>query len=380
MNGLRILLPAAALVGEALVVLHGADSARLKEDEIWRHRNLGKAFYENPTTQVQAVDEFKKALSLAPDSPRERLNYGLALLRAGKTKEGVVEIEKAQKQDPKIPHTWFNLGIVYKKDSQYDKAIAQLEGMIRLVPDEPKSHYNLAVLYKLNGNIDGAGRPDALAWSSSGAVLLKNGSTPVAASGLEGVKNIVSIAAGDYNNDGLPDLCVITESGAALYSNKQGKFQKEAVKLPPGHYEKAVWIDYDHDYDLDLILLGENSKLMRNNGAAGFSDQTADFPFVKGHALSGAAFELIADTNGVDLVVSYEDRVGVLYRDKLTGKYEALPIDGLPEGVESVSVYDIDNDGWMDLAASGPRGTTMLYNRQGKITAANTLERICSGD
>src|SRR5260370_7153988 len=156
MNGLGILLPGGALAGAGLLLLHGADSARLKEDEIWRHRNLGKAFYENPTTQVQAVDEFKKALSLAPDSPRERLNYGLGLLRAGKTKEGVVEIEKAQKQDPKIPHTWFNLGIVYKKDSQYDKAIAQLEGMIRLVPDEPKSHYNLAVLYKLNGNIDGA--------------------------------------------------------------------------------------------------------------------------------------------------------------------------------------------------------------------------------
>ena len=73
--------------------------------------------------------------------------------------------------------------------------------------------------------------------------------------------------------------------------------------------------------------------------------------------------------------MSYEDRVGVLYRDKLAGKYEALPLDGLPEGVESLSVYDIDNDGWMDLAASGPRGTTLLYNRQGKITAANTLER-----
>src|SRR5438105_6501189 len=150
MNG-RIWLPVAAVAGAALWLLNGADSNRIKEDEIWRHRNLGKAFYENPTTQAQAVDEFKKALDLAPDSARERLNYGLALLRAGKTKEGIGEIEKAQKQDPKIPHTWFNLGIAYKKDSKYDKAIAQLEGMTRLVPDEPKTHYNLAVLYKVNG-------------------------------------------------------------------------------------------------------------------------------------------------------------------------------------------------------------------------------------
>src|SRR5712664_3024199 len=124
----RLVLPAVAITAAALLLLKGADANRLKEDELWRHRNLGKAFYENPTTQMQAVDEFKKCLELAPNSARERLNYGLALLRAGKTKEGVAEIEKAQKQDPKIPHTWFNLGIAYKKDSQYDKAIAQLEG------------------------------------------------------------------------------------------------------------------------------------------------------------------------------------------------------------------------------------------------------------
>jgi len=138
------------------VLLAGADSARVKEDELWRHRNLGKAFYENPTTQIQAVDEFKKCMELAPNSARERLNYGLALLRAGKTKEGAAEIEKAQKQDPKIPHTWFNLGIVYKKESAYDKAITQLEQMTRLAPDEPKSHYNLGAAYKVSDKLDAA--------------------------------------------------------------------------------------------------------------------------------------------------------------------------------------------------------------------------------
>src|SRR3979409_2683101 len=145
-----------AIVLLIAALLAGADSGRLQDAELCRHRNLGKALYENPTTQAQAVDEFKKALDLAPNSARERLNYGLALLRAGKTKEGVVEIEKAQQQDPKIPHSWFNLGIVYKKDSEYDKAITQLEHMTQLVPDEPKSHYNLAVLYKLNGKQDAA--------------------------------------------------------------------------------------------------------------------------------------------------------------------------------------------------------------------------------
>src|SRR5258708_28435434 len=110
----HVLLFAAPLLA-ALFLLSATGPAN---DRLWHYRNLGKAFYENPTTQKQAVEEFKKALDLAPASARERLNYGLALLRAGQTKEGVTELEKAQQQDPKIPHTWFNLGIVFKKEDR----------------------------------------------------------------------------------------------------------------------------------------------------------------------------------------------------------------------------------------------------------------------
>src|SRR5262249_14292251 len=118
-------------------------------DALWHHRNLGKAFYENPTTQQLAVDEFKKALDLAPESARERINYGLALLKAGRTKEGIAQLERAQSQDPKIPHTWFNLGIAYKKDAEYAEGVVEFERLVALVPDEPVSHFNLGYLYKL---------------------------------------------------------------------------------------------------------------------------------------------------------------------------------------------------------------------------------------
>jgi len=40
-----IVLPAAVLL-----LLHGASASRQQQDLLWRHRNLGKAFYENPTT------------------------------------------------------------------------------------------------------------------------------------------------------------------------------------------------------------------------------------------------------------------------------------------------------------------------------------------
>jgi hypothetical protein len=89
--------------------------------------------------------------------------------------------------------------------------------------------------------------------------------------------------------------------------------------LAAGSFRKAVWIDYDHDYDEDIVLIGDDSRLMRNNGEAGFSDETKRFPFVAGKALDAVRFDLEPDTPGFDLVVSYAGRPGVLYRDRLGG-------------------------------------------------------------
>ena len=52
----RLLIPLVLAVALALVLLQkqqGQDSARVNEEKLWQHRNLGKAFYENPTTQQQ---------------------------------------------------------------------------------------------------------------------------------------------------------------------------------------------------------------------------------------------------------------------------------------------------------------------------------------
>jgi len=125
--------------------------AAARVERLQQHRNLGKAFYENPATQYQAVEEFRRALELAPDSPRERLNHGLALLKAGKAAEGVAELEAAQRQAPELPHTWFNLGIHFKREGDYEKAIAQFERLVELVPDEPVSRFNLGHLYRIAG-------------------------------------------------------------------------------------------------------------------------------------------------------------------------------------------------------------------------------------
>lgn len=471
-----------------LLLLGFQSGSTAQQDRLEQARNLGKAFYENPTTQTQAVDEFKKALDMVPDSARERVNYGIALLHAGKTAEGIAELEKAQKQDPKIPHTWFNLGIAYKKDSKYEQAIAEFEGMLKLVPNEPISHYNLGVLYKLNGktdealkefelssklnsrlagphfqlynayrtlnraedatreqqvfqdikkqqagaavpedlewsfysevyditdpanatetepakpvklnarklgdgfdaataglvtaDVDGDGNPEIIAWSSSGVKVFKNGSAGALECGLGGVKDVISISPGDFNNDGLADLAILTKSGAELWANRKGKFEKLNVVIPEGAYNKAVWIDYDHDYDLDLFLLGDKSALLRNNGTAGFSDVSNSFPFVAGRAVDGAMFDVTPDTDGMDLVVVYSDRPGVLYVDKLGGRYEAQDLNLIPAGAKSVAAADLNNDGATDLIVGTAASTMPIFNRRGSFDKGDPLGAASAG-
>jgi Tfp pilus assembly protein PilF len=459
---LRLPLAAAAIVTLALafLLLQAAGPDPALEDRLARHRNLGKAFYENPTTQNDAVEEFRKAFQLAPNSARERLNYGLALLRAGKTPEGVAELEKVQKTDPKIPHTWFNLGIVFKKNGEQDRAVQQFQRMVELVPDEPISHYNLGALYKIAGRMDdaiqqfqtaakldtllaaphfqlynayrttarpdeakreletfqrlkkqaegsatpedvewsayaevydvmadrapsqpltepkfqdrklagrasgvisfdlnGDGKPRLLLWSDDGLRLEPGG--PVAA-----LKGIISVSAADFNNDGLPDLCVLTEAGPLLFTNNKGKLEKHNAALPARRFEKAIWLDYDHDYDLDLLLLGKQPVLLRNQGPAGFEDHTADFPFVHAEAIDAAVFRAVADTKGMDLAVSYRDHDGVLYRDRLAGKYDALPLP-LKPGATSLAAADMNNDGHIDLLSVSGGEVQLTRNLNG---------------
>ena len=118
-------------------------------------------------------------------------------------------------------------------------------------------------------DVDGDGKAELLVWNKNGLTILR-GRESMKNTGLEDVRGVVSAAAGDFDNDGLPDLCVITESGPLLYRNAKGRFEKVEAKLPPGRFEKAVWLDYDHDYDLDLLLLGENSVVAAEPGRRGF--------------------------------------------------------------------------------------------------------------
>lgn len=464
--------------GASLLISQSRSAAAAKEEQLWHHRNRGKAFYENPAMQTQAVEEFRKALALAPGSARERLNYGLALLRAGRTPEAVAELRKVQAQQPDLPHTWFNLGIVHKRAGEVEQALAMFERMVALVPDDAVSHYNLGVLYKLqnrtaqsldqferakqlapslaaphfqlyNGyrlagrreeaarelalfqqmkkaqedsgitedmewneyaevfdpidpsaggaealpaaalrftarvldaafaahealvfDYDADGKPDLLAWGDKGVKLFRAGSQAASSALPPGRHYTVS----DVDNDGFPDLCVLMANSADLFHNRKGKFVKAAKPLASGTFTQALWLDYDHDYDQDLLLFGEIPVLLRNQGEAGFVDRTPDFPFAQQAPIRVAAIRVMADTKGVDVIASHGERGSYLYRDRLAGKYERVHLEKL--SLERFQVRDWNHDGYPDVAADGPR---LIANRRGIWTEQSRRPESLAG-
>jgi tetratricopeptide (TPR) repeat protein len=219
-----------AICGAAWLIHAQLNPAR--EAQLWEHRNLGKAFYENPTTQPQAVVEFHTALEMAPGSVRERVNYGLALLRAGEIERGIVELEKAQKQDPKLPHTWFNLGVAYKRQSEFDKALVEFEGMARLVPTEPVTHYQIGTLHKIRGE---------------GNAAIKDSETAAAIQQFETARDLNPLLAaphfqlyGLYRQVNRP-----ADAAAELRLFQEAKQRQEGAAVP----EDMDWCSYAEIYD-----------------------------------------------------------------------------------------------------------------------------------
>ncbi len=458
---MKFALATGLLAAASAALLSLQQPAEDKQERLARHINLGKAFYENPGAAKEAVEQFRQALALNPNSAREHLNYGLALVRVGQTKEGVAELEKARSLNPSLPQPYFNLGVVFKKEGDFARAMTEFTEMARRVPDEPVTHYQLGTLYRLEGqtdralaefetaarleptmaaphfqlfntyrlakrtvdaqrelavfneikkrqtdlglaedvdwsyyseileiitpatrdgaptvevvfepqrlgtlggtgfgliplDADGDGRLDLLGWSSERITLFRNSAKGFTAASVAG--GATSVSAGDFNNDGLPDLC----AGALLITNQKGQFRAAEKPLLAGSFRKCVWVDYDHDYDLDLLLLGATPALMRNNGDGSWTAVTSSFPFAAGDAIDAAVLE-VGENNGFDIVVAYQNGPAVLYRDRKEGQYEAAPLPfRLTAGI---TVGDFNHDGFLDLAA----GSQFVENQRGSL-------------
>ena len=200
----------------------------------------------------------------------------------------------------------------------------------------------------------------------------------------------MGVAAGDYDNDGYPDLYVTQYGRSILYHNNgDGTFtdmtEKAGVGVK-GWASSAVWFDYDNDGKLDLFVgqfaefdkatgcgVSSDGKrhyciprifrpmpswLLHNNGDGTFTDVSRESGIAKylGKAWGAVAADLNNDGR-MDLFVSNDTLGNFLFLNQGNGQFEesglaadvAYSADGRARSGMGVDAADFDEDGWMDL-------------------------------
>jgi hypothetical protein len=202
----------------------------------------------------------------------------------------------------------------------------------------------------------------------------------------------MGVAAGDYNNDGFPDLYVTQYGRSILYRNNgDGTFTdvtREAGVGVEGWASSAVWFDYDNDGKLDLFICRfvdfDKSKnrfcgnqqtgvryycipsvydpmpswLFHNNGDGTFTDVSQESGI--GKSLGKAWGVVACDINNdgrMDLFVANDTVANFLFLNRGNGKFEEAGLqanvgysaEGHARSGMGVDGADYDQDGWTDL-------------------------------
>ncbi len=181
----------------------------------------------------------------------------------------------------------------------------------------------------------------------------------------------------DYDNDGWLDLFVIGGDGRGhLFRNRgNGTFVEVTAKAGVGDVRgarKALFVDLDHDGDLDLILVGKGQRTVyRNNLDGTFTEATASF----GLAGSGDARDVVfGDFDGdgrTDIFITNQHGSNALFHNGGAARFsDVTAASGLTSsgGSGAAAVGDYNNDGSLDLfvaSTDGGEPTLWLNNGDG---------------
>jgi hypothetical protein len=203
-----------------------------------------------------------------------------------------------------------------------------------------------------------------------------------------------SMAWGDYDGDGDPDLAIAGETGTgpvtSVYKNDgSGTLSLDTAQNLPGLKNAALaWGDYDSDGDLDLALTGFTglariARIYENDYRHRLVwDQNQSLTGVTGGSVAWSDYDNDGD---LDLVISGNSGSGPiteLYKNSPTGTLTLDPGQNLAgTSLSCVAFGDYDNDGDVDLALTGSTGPgaqkSYLYrNTAGTYSLSDSLRHL----
>jgi tetratricopeptide (TPR) repeat protein len=153
------------------------------------------------------------------------------------------------------------------------------------------------------------------------------------------------------------------------------------------HPSGITFVDYDHDADLDLLLTGTPLQpggapnvLWRNNGNKTFTEWTESTGLGGKGNTSAVILTDFNNDRAVDLAVAGDGPAPLLYVNPREGKYPVQPVYDLPDlpATVGIAVLDFNKDGWMDIAVThaGAPGVTLWRNVPGPQGVGRRFERV----
>ena len=174
----------------------------------------------------------------------------------------------------------------------------------------------------------------------------------------------------DFDNDGWLDLFAIDgeRRGHLLRNKGDGTFADVTASARVADIRearKALFVDLDHDGDLDLLLVGGSATtVLRNNADGTFVEASANFGLPGGSAATDAVFADLDRDGRIDLVLAGASGIQLLHNGGAQRLSDVTVASGIAAagGVSAIALGDYDNDGAFDLLVSGGAETALWHN------------------
>ncbi|MBT4485778.1 MAG: tetratricopeptide repeat protein [Candidatus Latescibacteria bacterium] len=119
-----------------------SDTSKKSPEKARPYSSLGFA-YDRAGKYNEAIQSYRKALSINPDYSRAYYNLGNTLSRLGRVEEAIASYREAIRAKPNYPEAYCNLGNTQSSLGRFDEAIVQFQKALEIDPRHTKAYYNL---------------------------------------------------------------------------------------------------------------------------------------------------------------------------------------------------------------------------------------------